>query len=278
AQPILKVSIKGKDIIEDSSGSLKVKIGAGENWHEFVSWAVENNYGGVENLALIPGTVGAAPIQNIGAYGVELDEIFDSLELFDMRDGIFKTFQKKECRFGYRDSIFKQALKGVVVVTRVTLKLTTENHEIEDSYKYLQSYLSEKRITEPSIKDIYEAVIDIRRSKLPDPNLIGNAGSFFKNPIINRKEFKALHERYDEMPFYELNDEEIKIPAAWLIEKTGWKGKRIGDVGTYKNQALVIVNHGNATGSEIFSFSKKIQHSVFEEFGIELVPEVNIVE
>jgi len=277
-QPILKVSIKGKDIIEDSSGSLKVKIGAGENWHEFVSWAVENNYGGVENLALIPGTVGAAPIQNIGAYGVELDEIFDSLELFDMRDGIFKTFQKKECRFGYRDSIFKQALKGVVVVTRVTLKLTTENHEIEDSYKYLQSYLSEKRITEPSIKDIYEAVIDIRRSKLPDPNLIGNAGSFFKNPIINRKEFKALHERYDEMPFYELNDEEIKIPAAWLIEKTGWKGKRIGDVGTYKNQALVIVNHGNATGSEIFSFSKKIQHSVFEEFGIELVPEVNIVE
>ncbi|MCG2589013.1 UDP-N-acetylmuramate dehydrogenase [Rhodohalobacter sulfatireducens] len=278
AQPILKVSIKGKDIIEDSSGRLKVKIGAGENWHEFVTWAVKNNYGSVENLALIPGTVGAAPIQNIGAYGVELDEVFDSLELFDMRDGIFKTFQKEECRFGYRDSIFKKALKRVVVVTRVTLNLTTENHQIEDSYKSLQSYLSEKRITEPSIKDIYEAVIDIRRSKLPDPNLIGNAGSFFKNPIINRKQFEELHKRYDEMPFYELNSEEIKIPAAWLIEKTGWKGKRIGDVGTYKNQALVIVNHGNATGSEIFSFSKKIQHSVFEEFGIELVPEVNIVE
>ncbi|MDR9365197.1 MAG: UDP-N-acetylmuramate dehydrogenase [Balneolaceae bacterium] len=277
-QPIVKVSIKGKDIIEDSSGSLKVKVGAGENWHEFVTWAVENNYGGVENLALIPGTVGAAPIQNIGAYGVELDEVFDSLELFDMRDGIFKTFQKEECRFGYRDSIFKQALKGVVIVTRVTLNLSTDNHKIEDSYKSLQSYLSEKGIIEPSIKDIYEAVIDIRRSKLPDPNLIGNAGSFFKNPIINRKQFEELHKRYDEMPFYELNDQEIKIPAAWLIEKTGWKGKRIGDVGTYKNQALVIVNHGNATGSEIFSFSKKIQHSVFEEFGIELVPEVNIVE
>lgn len=278
AQPILKVSIKGKDTIEDSSGSVKVKIGAGENWHEFVIWAVENNYGGVENLALIPGTVGAAPIQNIGAYGIELKEVFDSLELFDMRDGIFKTFQKEECKFGYRDSIFKQALKGVVVVTRVTLNLSTENHRIEDSYKSLQSYLSEKRIKEPSIKDIFEAVIDIRRSKLPDPNLIGNAGSFFKNPIINRKQFEELHKRYDEMPFYELNSDEIKIPAAWLIEKTGWKGKRIGDVGTYKNQALVIVNHGNATGSEIFNFSKKIQHSVFEEFGIELVPEVNIVK
>lgn len=277
-QPILKVSIKGKEIVEQKTDSVKIEIGAGENWHKFVTWAVENDFGGVENLALIPGTVGAAPIQNIGAYGVELEEVFKSLELFDMRDGRFKTFHKQDCRFAYRDSIFKQQLKGEVVVTRVTLNLSTENHKIVVSYKSLQSYLSEKGIQNPSIRDIYDAVIDIRRSKLPDPDLIGNAGSFFKNPVISNKEFKALEDRYKEIPFYRLNDEQVKIPAAWLIEETGWKGKRIGDVGTYKNQALVIVNHGKATGSEIFSFSKKIQESVQHEFGIELVPEVNIVE
>ncbi len=278
SQPILKVSIKGKEIIDERSDFVKINIGAGENWHQVVTWAVENDFGGIENLALIPGTVGAAPIQNIGAYGVELEQVFESLELFDMRDGTFKTFDHRACKFGYRDSIFKQELKGQVVVTDVTLKLTLKKHYIEDSYSSLQSYLSEKGIENPSIKDIYKAVIDIRTSKLPDPKLIGNAGSFFKNPVVSSKQFELLHDRYQEMPFYRLNDEEVKIPAGWLIEKTGWKGKRVGDVGTYENQALVIVNHGKATGSEILNFSKKIQQAVLSEFGIELVPEVNIVE
>lgn len=278
SQPILKVSIKGKEVVDEKSGFVKINIGAGENWHRFVTWAVENNFGGIENLALIPGTVGAAPIQNIGAYGVELEQVFESLELFDMRDGTFKKFDHNACKFGYRDSVFKQELKGKVVVTNVTLKLTIKNHNIEATYSSLQSYLSEKGVENPSIEDIYKAVIDIRTSKLPDPKLIGNAGSFFKNPVVNSKQFESLHDRYEEMPFYKLNDEEVKIPAGWLIEKTGWKGKRIGDVGTYKNQALVIVNHGKATGSEILSFSKQIQKSVLKEFGIELVPEVNIVE
>ncbi|MDZ7718067.1 MAG: UDP-N-acetylmuramate dehydrogenase [Balneolaceae bacterium] len=278
SQPIMKISIRGKEILGEGSEFVKINVGAGENWHEFVTWAVENNYGGTENLALIPGTVGAAPIQNIGAYGVELENVFDSLELFDMQEGSFKTFYKHDCKFGYRDSVFKQDLKGKIVVTGVTLRLSTKNHTIEDSYNSLQSCLSDKKISNPSIRDIYDTVIEIRRSKLPDPNLIGNAGSFFKNPIMNAKDFKVLQERYEEIPFYKLNHNQVKIPAAWLIEKTGWKGKRIGDVGTYKNQALVIVNHGSASGSEIFKFSKMICESVQEKFGIELVPEVNVVE
>lgn len=278
SQPILKVSIQGKEIIQKNPNHVKVKVGAGENWHQFVTWAIEHNYGGVENLALIPGTVGAAPIQNIGAYGVEFEQVFDSLELFDMRDGTFKTFDHQACKFGYRDSVFKQELKGEVIVTSVTLKLTTENHDIEDSYRSLQTYLTEKGVENPSIEDIYKAVIDIRTAKLPDPTLIGNAGSFFKNPVVSTAQFEKLQNRFPEMPYYKLDDQEVKIPAGWLIEKTGWKGKRVGDVGTYENQALVIVNHGNATGSEILSFSKQIQESVEDEFDIQLVPEVNIVE
>ena len=278
SQAVLKISIRGRKVIEEDDKSVKVEIGAGENWHEFVTWAVENNLGGVENLALIPGTVGAAPIQNIGAYGVELEEVFDSLELFDMRDSTFKVFHRNECQFGYRDSIFKSELKNKVIVTKVVLNLSTSDHVIHDSYSSLQSYLQEKNIDDPGIKDIYHAVISIRTSKLPDPALIGNAGSFFKNPVVNREKFEELQSRYTDMPYYEMEENKIKIPAAWLIEKTGWKGKRIGDVGTYQNQALVIVNHGDASGSEIFNFSKQIQQSVKETFGIELLPEVNIVE
>lgn len=278
SQPILKVSIKGKEIIEEHSDFINVKIGAGENWHQFVKWAVENKFGGVENLALIPGTVGAAPIQNIGAYGVELEQVFESLELFDIHDGVFKTFNHDDCKFGYRDSVFKQERKGNVVVTSVTLQLTKRNHIIEDSYRALQSYLSERNIKSPTIEDIFEAVSAIRTSKLPDPSLIGNAGSFFKNPVVDTETFNVLHDQFEEMPFFKLNDEEVKIPAGWLIEKAGWKGKRVGNVGTYENQALVIVNHGEATGSEILDFSKDIQASVLKKFDIELVPEVNIIK
>lgn len=278
SQPVLKMSIKGKKIIEKQDKAVKVEIGAGENWHEFVTWAVDNNLGGVENLALIPGTVGAAPIQNIGAYGVELEEVFDSLELFDMRDETLQIFHAEDCHFGYRDSIFKNELKEKVIVTKVVLRLSKSSHTIQNNYSSLQAYLQERNIENPDIKDIYDGVIDIRTSKLPDPKLMGNAGSFFKNPVVGRRKFEELQARYKEMPFYKAGDNEVKIPAAWLIEKTGWKGKRMGDVGTYQNQALVIVNHGSATGTEIFNFSKLIQKSVKETFGIELVPEVNIVE
>lgn len=278
SRAVIKISLKGKEILSEDDRTVQVQAGAGENWHEFVTWAVENNYGGVENLALIPGTVGAAPIQNIGAYGVELEQVFDSLELFDIQDGTFRTFHKKDCQFGYRDSIFKNKLKGKVVVTNVVLSLSKSNHTIHNRYGSLQSYLQTKSIQNPKIKDIYEAVIDIRQSKLPDPKLIGNAGSFFKNPVVHRRKFEELQSRFEEMPYYEVNGNEVKIPAGWLIEKTGWKGKRIGDVGTYQNQALVIVNHGNATGTDIYNFSQLVQKSVKETFGIELVPEVNIVE
>lgn len=278
SKAIIKMSVKGKDIVDENAQYVKAQIGAGENWHEFVSWAVDHNFGGVENLALIPGTVGAAPIQNIGAYGVELEQVFDSLELFDMQAGTFKTFYKKDCDFGYRDSIFKNELRGQVIVTNVTLRLSKLNHIIHDSYGSLQSYLQEKSIQNPEIKDVYEAVIDIRRSKLPDPKDIGNAGSFFKNPVVSKEIFEDLQSRFEDMPFYEVSENEIKIPAGWLIEKTAWRGKQIGHVGTYQNQALVIVNHGKASGSDIFHFSKQVQKSVKETFGIELVPEVNIVE
>lgn len=275
---ILKMSIKGKNILDKSNDIATIEVGAGVDWHQFVTWAVENNLGGIENLALIPGTVGAAPIQNIGAYGVELEEVFYSLELFDMRDQIFKTFSRKDCRFGYRDSIFKHELKGDIIVTKVTFQLSISDHTIHDSYGSLQSYLEKQNITSPVIEDIYHAVIDIRTSKLPDPDLIGNAGSFFKNPVVSRDIFDRLKSKNENMPFYEMSGDRIKIPAAWLIEKTGWKGKRIGNVGTYQNQALVIVNHGGASGMEILQFSKMIQKSVLESFDIELVPEVNLVE
>lgn len=277
-RPVLKISIKGIEIIENKDNTIRVKVGAGEDWHQFVTWAVENDYGGIENLALIPGTVGAAPIQNIGAYGVELEQVFESLELFDLDEGTFKSFSNKQCRFGYRDSIFKHELRSKIIVTNVVLNLTSSNHAINDSYNSLQSYLKEHNVENPTIKDICEAVTAIRRSKLPDPDLIGNAGSFFKNPVIDSKQFDLLKFKYQDIPFYQVDENSIKIPAAWLIEKAGWKGKREGDVGTYENQALVIVNHGSATGREIFQFSKKIQESVRKKFGIELVPEVNIID
>lgn len=278
SRPIIKVSIRGIEIVKERSDSVTVEVGAGENWHQFVTWAVEHNLGGLENLALIPGTVGASPIQNIGAYGVEFEEVFESLNLFDLRDGIFKSFDRENCRFGYRDSVFKQELNGHIVITSVRLLLSKIDHRITDSYTALRSYLSERNIKAPTIKDIYKAVIDIRRSKLPDPSSLGNAGSFFKNPVVAKKKFQVLKDKFEEMPFYELDVKNVKIPAGWLIEQTGWKGKRIGDVGTYINQALVIVNHGNATGSEILQFSQMIQQSVKQEFGIDLVPEVNIVQ
>lgn len=275
--PVLKMSISGVEIIHDDGESVLIKAGAGENWHELVTWAVQKGFGGIENLALIPGTVGASPIQNIGAYGVELESLFSSLKAYDLKSREFRSFNKEECDFGYRDSIFKRELKGQMVVTSVTLRLNKREPVIHDSYYALQQYLNQNNIQNPGIEDIYDAVIAIRQSKLPDPSEIGNAGSFFKNPIVEQKKYDELKSDWMEIPGYPDGDGSIKVPAAWLIEKAGWKGMRVGNVGTYKTQALVIVNHGGATGKEVVDFSRKIQQSVSELFGIDLIPEVNII-
>lgn len=277
--PVLKVSTKGIEIVQEKGSTVLVRASAGVVWHDLVSWAVEKGLGGIENLALIPGTVGAAPIQNIGAYGIELNQVFEKLTAFDISAGKFVIYKKSDCDFGYRDSIFKRKLKGKIIVTDVTLQLQKESfYQVNDSYYALQDYLKSNNILSPSVKDIYEAVINIRRSKLPDPKLLGNAGSFFKNPFITQKTLARLQQASPKIPFYPADNELVKIPAGWLIEQAGWKGKRFGNVGTYKNQALVIVNFGGATGQEVFSHARKIQASVQEKFGIELTPEVNIVE
>lgn len=278
SKPVLKVAIPGIKIVEEDREHVTVVAGAGVVWHDLVQWAVRNGYGGIENLALIPGTVGAAPIQNIGAYGVEIEEVFVSLDYFDMENHVFKTVDRTECEFGYRDSIFKKDLKGKVIVLTVTLSLKKAPHQTVTNYYALEEWIKENRIESPSIEDVYNAVISIRTSKLPDPELIGNAGSFFKNPIVEKKFIDKIKNLYPEVPSYPVNEHLVKIPAGWLIEKAGWKGKRVGNVGTYQNQALVIVNHGNASGEEIYRHAMRIQKSVMKLFGVELVPEVNIIE
>lgn len=273
---ILHVNIKGKKVVKENAEHVWLKIGAGENWHETVLYCVNKGWGGIENLSLIPGTVGAAPIQNIGAYGVELKEVFESLQALELSTGKPRTFYKEDCRFGYRDSIFKNELKGQYVVTEVALKLS-KKPRLNTSYGAINDELEKRNIQQPTIRDISEIVIDIRNSKLPNPGDLGNAGSFFKNPIVSKQKYEHLKLEYPSIPGYELNAIETKIPAGWLIEEAGLKGKVYGNAGTYKQQALVIVNHGGATGKEILELSKKIRAAVKNKFGIQLVPEVNIV-
>ena len=276
-QPVLKMSIPGIEVQNDKEDEVLVKSGAGVIWHDLVTYCVNRDFGGIENLALIPGTVGAAPIQNIGAYGVELRDSFHGLKAFVPETGVIKEFSVNECNFGYRDSIFKNDLKGEVIITEVTLRLQKSPHKIEDSYYALREYFQANGITEPTIKDVYDAVVAIRESKLPNPELIGNAGSFFKNPIVKSSVYQKLKAEYSNMPSFEAGNGKIKIPAGWLIEQAGWKGKKVGNVGTYKNQALVLVNHGGATGEEIYQHAMNIHESVKEKFGIELAPEVNVI-
>lgn len=275
--PVLKMSVPGIGITEENEYEALVKAGGGVIWHEWVKWAVQRGLGGIENLALIPGTTGAAPVQNIGAYGVELEEVFESLEIFDFRDQTFKTFGREDCRFGYRDSIFKNELKGNVLVTEVTLRLQKAPHTIHAGYYALKEYFRSRNITAPGIADVFHAVVYIRKSKLPDPQLLGNAGSFFKNPVVRTGILQDLQKKFSDIPSFDVRPGYVKIPAGWLIEQAGWKGNRSGNVGTYKNQALVIVNHGGATGKEIFEYAEEIRESVREKFGIGLVPEVNVI-
>lgn len=274
---IIHMNIKGREIVRETDEHIILRVGAGENWHQLVRFCVDKGWGGVENLSLIPGMVGAAPIQNIGAYGAEIKDVFESLDALEIRGGKKLTFTKEGCRFGYRDSIFKNELKGKLVITALELKLS-RNPEVNTSYGAIQKKLEEKGITAPGIRDISDTVIEIRNSKLPNPADVGNAGSFFKNPVVSCKVYEQLQQDYPEIPGYPVDDEGVKVPAGWLIEETGWKGKVVGNTGTYKQQALVIVNHGGASGREILELAKAIRKSVKEEFGIELVPEVNIIE
>ncbi|MCH8317578.1 MAG: UDP-N-acetylmuramate dehydrogenase [Bacteroidetes bacterium] len=276
---VIKIAIKGMEVIKEDTSHVWVKAGAGEVWHDLVTYCIENNFAGIENLSLIPGLVGAAPIQNIGAYGVELKEVFEELQALSIEDGNEKIFTNAECVFSYRDSIFKNELKNKYVVTSVTLKLN-KKPRLNVSYGAIKDKLKEMNV-ELSIRAIGEAVCQIRRSKLPDPAEIGNAGSFFKNPEIDPDVsgslFAEIKKQYPDIVSYPLRNGNVKIPAGWLVEKSGWKGKRIGNTGTYKDHALVLVNYGKATGKEIKEAAMKIKDSVKKKFGIVLKNEVNVI-
>jgi len=277
--------LKGIGILEEDKESVLVRAMSGEEWHDIVLFAVKNNYWGIENLSLIPGTVGAAPMQNIGAYGAELKNTLVSVEGYDIESGEKKVFTKEECELGYRDSVFKNRLQGKYFIVGVTLKLSKVFNP-NTSYKILKDHLVENKIEVKNSKDICDAVCAIRRSKLPDPAVIGNAGSFFKNVFLEKTKDKEkidkLFLEYPEMPSFEEGDF-IKIPSAWLIEQCGpangasWKGKRIGNVGVHERQALVLVNHGGGTGLEIKNLSEQITDSVFQKFGLKISPEVNLI-
>lgn len=273
---IIKNEIKGISEKQFNENEILLSIGAGEEWDDVVDYSVKRNYFGIENLSLIPGSAGAAPIQNIGAYGVELKDVFHSLDGFFIDNGEKRIFALDECKFSYRDSIFKNELKGKIIITKVNLKLITKG-KLSTNYLSLKNYLIENNLTVPTLSQIREAVISIRKSKLPDPQQLGNAGSFFKNPKVTKKEFDELIQKYPNLSYFISEDGLYKISAGWLIEKCGLKGIRKGNVGTHLNQALVIVNYGGATGEEILKFAKNIQTKVFNEFGILLEPEVNII-
>ena len=275
---IIKIEIKGITITSETSKHIDISVGAGEKWDDLVNWSIQRNYGGLENLSLIPGNVGSAPIQNIGAYGVELKDCFLRCRAVSVESGTIKIFNSNECDFSYRSSIFKKDLKNKYIISNVSFRLSKKNHKINLSYEPLKKHIINKNITEPTIKDISNSVIEIRNSKLPDPKIIGNCGSFFKNPIISLIDFKKLNETQNNVPFFNVSPDKVKVPAAWLIEKCGFKGKKEGNTGTHKSHALIIVNHGKATGKEIFNFAQKIKNAVLRKFNILLEEEVNIIE
>jgi len=274
---VIHIDLRGKDAVQADEDHVNVTAMAGENWHEFVLFCMERNYGGLENLSLIPGNVGTTPIQNIGAYGTEIKDTFVSCEAMNIESQEVETFTKENCEFGYRESIFKGKLKGQYIITSVTFRLTTMHHKINTSYGDIAAELTKKGITVPTIKDVSDAVTAIRTSKLPDPKELGNSGSFFKNPIITADEFEKAYILHPQMPHYTVSDTQVKVPAGWLIEQCGFKGKRFGDAGIHARQALVLVNYGGATGKEILDLSKLIQTTVFDTFGIRIEAEVNII-
>jgi UDP-N-acetylmuramate dehydrogenase len=273
---VLKNEIKGIEIVEETDEYVYVKAGAGENWHQFVLYCLNRNLAGVENLSLIPGNVGASPMQNIGAYGVEIKDVFHSLEAMHIQDKKVETFSNNDCAFGYRDSVFKNKYKGKFIITSVTYRLN-KKPVFHISYGAMQQELEKMNVGELSIQAISQAVINIRTSKLPDWHKLGNAGSFFKNPQVENDKFHELKQAFVNMPSFPVNETYTKIPAGWLIEQCGWKGYRKGDAGCYEKQALVLVNYGNATGNEIYQLSEEIVQSVKSKFGIDLETEVNVI-
>lgn len=277
ADLVIHINIKGINIVSENEDFVYVKANAGENWHQFVLWCINNDFGGLENLSLIPGNVGTAPIQNIGAYGIELQDTFESCEAISLENQETQTFTKNECDFGYRNSVFKQQAKDKFIITSVVFKLTKRNHKLNINYGTIASQLESMGIENPTIQNISRAVISIRESKLPNPKEIGNSGSFFKNPVILKTHFNRLVENFQDIPSYPINDDEVKVPAGWLIEKAGFKGKRFGDYGVHKNQALVLVNYGDAKGEDILNLSKLIQKTIKRIFDISIEAEVNIL-
>jgi len=273
---IVHNKIKGVELLEEDEKHWYVKCGAGEVWHQFVLWCINRNYAGLENLSLIPGSTGAGPLQNIGAYGVEFKDHFYRLEALEISTGKLKVFDLESCRFGYRDSIFKQELKGKYIVVSITMRLD-KHPEYRITYGAIAAELKKMNVDQPDTRSISDAVISIRRSKLPDPAVLGNAGSFFKNPEIEAATYHSLKKDFPDLVAYELAGGNYKLAAGWLIEQCGWKGKRSGNVGSHKDQALVLVNYGNATGSEVYDLAMQIQASVADKFGITILPEVNII-
>jgi UDP-N-acetylmuramate dehydrogenase len=274
---VVHINLKGREIVEENDDFAIVKARAGENWHEFVLWCIDQNFGGIENLSLIPGNVGTTPIQNIGAYGVEIKDTMFSCEALNKKTLAIETFTNAQCKFEYRESVFKNELKDQYIITSVSFKLSKRNHNVSTTYGAIETELVQQNIKNPTLKDVSNAVIAIRQSKLPDPKELGNSGSFFKNPIVSNELYEKAKALHPEMPHYVVSETHVKVPAGWLIEQAGFKGKRFGDAGVHKNQALVLVNYGTATGAEIVALSMNIQQTILEQFGITIEAEVNII-
>ena len=274
---VLYLNNKGIEVVNEDEKFVWIQAQAGEIWHDFVLHTLSKNLGGLENLSLIPGKAGSSPIQNIGAYGVEIKDTFHSLEALNLENLEIETFYKSDCKFGYRESIFKNELKDKYIITSVTFQLKKFPHTLHTTYGAIQQELDAMNIENPTIKDVSDAVIAIRQSKLPDPKEIGNSGSFFKNPVIDKDLYLQLLEKTPEIPHYPVNETQVKVPAGWLIEQSGLKGFRKGDAGIHTEQALVLVNYGTATGQELIDLAHFVQQTVFEKFGIMITPEVNII-
>lgn len=273
---VVRNEIKGFEILQETEEIAIVKSGAGEIWHEFVLNCIDHNLGGIENLSLIPGSVGASPMQNIGAYGVEIKDVFHSLEAYEIATGNIKVFTHEECQFGYRESVFKRSLKDQFIILSVSFRLR-KKHQINSSYGAINMELERLGIQHPTIKDISNAVIAIRSSKLPNPKEIGNAGSFFKNPVVDIAVLTEIQKQFENVPNYPAENGNVKLAAGWLIEQAGWKGKTISTYGVHKNQALVLVNYSDSKGSDIYHLSSQIISDIHSKFGVELEREVNIL-
>ncbi|HLV47217.1 MAG TPA: UDP-N-acetylmuramate dehydrogenase [Flavobacterium sp.] len=274
---VVKLNLKGIEVIDKNENFVWVKSASGEVLHDFILWCLDNNFGGLENLSLIPGHVGTAPMQNVGAYGVETKNVMAYCTALNLDTLQLEKFDNQACQFGYRESFFKHDGKGKFVITEVVFKLSKKNHTLHTDYGDIRKELERLQIDNPTIKDVSNAVIAIRQSKLPNPTEIGNSGSFFKNPVVDKTTFERFIEQHPEAPHYVVSDDAVKIPAGWLIEQAGLKGFRKGDAGVHTKQALVLVNYGNATGEELIAMARFVQQTVFKKFGIEILPEVNVV-